>query len=191
MWLFQVFLNSLFVSSGQFRFTISISVESFCHLTIESTLALILLQIFSFLFAFPPFQFRVYLPLLSNYCMEKAMAPHSSTLAWKIPWMEEPGRLQSMGSLGVGHDWATSLSFFTFTRWRRKWQPTPVFGVTQSQTWLKWLSSSSFIARLSSLFRTSIFAPIVHSASATTLFTRRHNFAFLPQKCSLLSVPVN
>ena len=36
--------------------------------------------------------------------MEKAMAPHSSTLAWKIPWMEEPGRLQSMGSLGVGHD---------------------------------------------------------------------------------------
>ena len=35
---------------------------------------------------------------------EKAMAPHSSTLAWKIPWMEEPGRLQSMGSLGVGHD---------------------------------------------------------------------------------------
>ena len=38
------------------------------------------------------------------------MAPHSSTLAWKIPWMEEPGRLQSMGSLRVGHDWATSLS---------------------------------------------------------------------------------
>ena len=46
---------------------------------------------------------------------EKAMAPHSSTLAWKIPWMEEPGGLQSMGSLGVGHDWATSLSLFTFT----------------------------------------------------------------------------
>ena len=38
------------------------------------------------------------------------MAPHSSTLAWKLPWMEEPGRLQSMGSLGVGHLWATSLS---------------------------------------------------------------------------------
>ena len=36
--------------------------------------------------------------------LEKAMAPHSSTLAWKIPWMEEPGRLQSMGSLGVGHN---------------------------------------------------------------------------------------
>ena len=42
------------------------------------------------------------------------MAPHSSTLAWKLPWMEEPGRLQSMGSLRVGHDWATSLSLFTF-----------------------------------------------------------------------------
>ena len=43
---------------------------------------------------------------------EKAMAPHSSTLAWKIPWMEESGRLQSMGLLRVGHDWATSLSLF-------------------------------------------------------------------------------
>ena len=134
-------------------------------------------------------------------------ASHSSTLAWKIPWMEETGRLQSMGSLRVGHDWATSLSLFTFMPWRRKWQPTPVFlpgesqgqgslvgcclqsrteldtaerlhfhfslscigegngnplqcsclenprdreawwaavyGVTQSRTWLKWLSSSS------------------------------------------------
>ena len=55
------------------------------------------------------------------------MAPHSSTLAWKIPWMEEPGRLQSMGSLRVGHNWATSLSLFTFMHWRRKWQATPVF----------------------------------------------------------------
>ena len=75
------------------------------------------------------------------------MAPHSSTLAWKIPWMEEPGRLQSMGSIRVGHNWVTSLSLFTFMHWRRKWKPTPVFlpgesqgqsslvGVTQSQTW--------------------------------------------------------
>ena len=59
--------------------------------------------------------------------MEKAMAPHSSTLAWKIPWMEEPGRLQFMGLLRVGHNWVTSLSLFTFMRWSRKWQPTPVF----------------------------------------------------------------
>ena len=59
--------------------------------------------------------------------------PHSSTLAWKIPWMEEPGRLQSMGSLRVRHDWATSLSLFTFMHWRRKWQPTPVFLPGESQ----------------------------------------------------------
>ena len=61
------------------------------------------------------------------YVLEKAMAPHSSTLGWKIPWMEEPGGLQSMGSLRVGNDCATSLSLFTFLHWRRKWQPTPVF----------------------------------------------------------------
>ena len=42
--------------------------------------------------------------------LDKAMATHSSTLAWKIPWTEEPGRLQSIGSLRVRHDWATSLS---------------------------------------------------------------------------------
>ena len=65
--------------------------------------------------------------------LEKAMAPHSSTLAWKIPWMEEPGRLQSMGSPRVRHDWATSLSLFTFMHWRRKWQPTPVFLPGESQ----------------------------------------------------------
>ena len=64
---------------------------------------------------------------------EKAMATHTSTLAWKIPWTEEPGRLQSMGSLRVGHDWATSLSLFTFMHWRRKWQPTPVFLPGESQ----------------------------------------------------------
>ena len=63
------------------------------------------------------------------------MAPHSSTLAWEIPWMEEPGRLQSMGSLRVGHDWATSLSLFPFMHWRRKWQPTPVFLPGESQGW--------------------------------------------------------
>ena len=87
------------------------------------------------------------------------MATHSSTLAWKIPWTEGPGGLQSMGLLGVGHDRATSLSLFTFMHWRRKWQPTPaflpgesqgwgawwaaVYGVAQSRTRLKRLSSSS------------------------------------------------
>ena len=120
----------------------------------------------------------------------KAMAPHSSSLAWKIPRTEKPGRLQSMGLLRVRRDWATSLSLFTFMHWRRKWQPAPVFlpgesqgqrslvgcrlwgrtesdttevtsclenprdrgawwaavyGVTQSWTWLKRLSSSKLI----------------------------------------------
>ena len=85
------------------------------------------------------------------------MAPHSSTLAWKIPWMEEPGRLQSMGSLGIGHDWATSLSLsctgeengnplqcscLENPRDRGAWWAA-VSGFAQSQTQLKWLSSSS------------------------------------------------
>ena len=56
------------------------------------------------------------------------MAPHSSTPAWKIPWAEEPGRFQSMGSLRVGHD-------FTFTHWRRKRQPIPLFLPGESQGW--------------------------------------------------------
>ena len=107
---------------------------------------------------------------------EKAMAPHSNTLAWKILWTEEPGELQSMGSLRVGHDWATSLSLFTFMQWRRKWQPTPVFlpgesqeeggawwaavyGVAQSRTRLKRFSSSSssmqIYFRVSRAFKTN------------------------------------
>ena len=71
--------------------------------------------------------------LFNTLCLEKAMAPHSSPLAWKIPWMEEPGRLQFMGSLRVGHDWVTWLSRFTFMHWRRQWQPTPVFLPAESQ----------------------------------------------------------
>ena len=58
--------------------------------------------------------------------MEKAVAPHSNTLAWKIPWMDEPGRLESMGLLSVGDDWATSLSLFTFMHQRREWQPSSI-----------------------------------------------------------------
>ena len=70
---------------------------------------------------------------MSTRPSDKAMAPHSSTLAWKITWMKEPGRLQSMGSLRVRHGRATSLSLFTFMHWRRKWQPTPVFLPGESQ----------------------------------------------------------
>ena len=96
---------------------------------------------FSFLLKYNWFK-MLCLPLLYSkmtqlhtyrHSLEKAMATHSSTLAWKIPWTEEPGGLQSMGSLRVGHDWATSLSLFTFIHWRRKWQPTPVFFPGESQ----------------------------------------------------------
>ena len=73
--------------------------------------------------------------------LEKAMAAHSSTLVWKIPWAGEPGRLQSMGSLLVGHNWATSLSLFTSMHWRRKWQPTPVFLPGESQGGEAWLAA--------------------------------------------------
>ena len=62
------------------------------------------------------------------------MAPHSSTFAWKIPWTEEPGRLQSMGSQSQTR-LSNSLSLFTFMHWRRKWQPTPVFLPGESQGW--------------------------------------------------------
>ena len=61
------------------------------------------------------------------------MVTHSSTLAWKLPWTEESGRLQFMGSQTVGDERATSLSLFTFMHWRRNWQPTPVFLPGESQ----------------------------------------------------------
>ena len=67
------------------------------------------------------------------HILEKAVALHSSTLAWRIPWVEEPGGLQSMGLLRVRHNWATSLFRLTFMHWRRKWQPTPVFLPGESQ----------------------------------------------------------
>ena len=87
--------------------------------------------------------------------MEKAMAPHSNTLAWKIPWTEEPDGLQSMGLLRVGHDWATSLSLSCTGEGNANllqcsclqnprdvgaWW-VAVYGVAQSRTRLKWLSS--------------------------------------------------
>ena len=67
-----------------------------------------------------------------------ASSPLLNILKWHwltIPWTEEPGELQSMGSLRVRHDWATSLWLFTFMHWRRKWQPTPVFLPGESQGW--------------------------------------------------------
>ena len=89
------------------------------------------------------------------HALEKEIATHSSVLAWRIPGTREPGRLQSMGSLGVGHDWATSLSCIgegngnplqcsclENPRDEGAWWAA-VCGVAQSRTRLKWLSSSS------------------------------------------------
>ena len=86
------------------------------------------------------------------------MAPHFSTLTWKIPWMEEPGRLQSMGLLRVGQDWATSISLSLSFIGEGNGKPlqcsclenprdggawwAAVYGVAQSRTRLKQLSSS-------------------------------------------------
>ena len=78
---------------------------------------------------------RMQLFILTNNYSFKAMAIHSSTLAWKIPWTEEPHRLLSMGSWRIGQDGASSLSLFTFMHWRRKWQPTPVCLPGESQGW--------------------------------------------------------
>ena len=72
------------------------------------------------------------------------MATHSSTLAWKIPWTEEHGRLQSMGSLRVGHNWETLLSLFTFMHWTRKWQPTPVFLPLETPVSKSWTQLRNF-----------------------------------------------
>ena len=89
--------------------------------------------------------------------MEEAMAPHSSTLAWKISWTEEPGGLQSMRSWRIGHDWATSLSLSCIgegngnplqcsclenPRDGGAWWAA-VYGDAQSRTRMKQLSSSS------------------------------------------------
>ena len=120
--------------------------------------------------------------------MEKALAPHSSTLAWKIPWMEEPGRLQSMWSLRVGHDWATSLSCIGEgngnplqcsclenprdggARW------AAVYGVAQSRMRLKRLSSSSSKVKVKLLSCVRLFATpwtIPYQASLSMGFSRQ------------------
>ena len=85
------------------------------------------------------------------------MAPHSSTFAWKMLWTEDPGGLQSMGLLRVGHDWATALSrigegngnplqcsCLENPRDGGAWWAA-IYGVAQSWTWLKWLRSSSYL----------------------------------------------
>jgi len=127
----------------------------------------------------------------SGHASEKAMAPHSSILAWKIPWTEEPGRLQSMGSLRVGHDWATpSLSLSCIgegngnplqcscletPRDGGAWWAA-VYGVAQSWTWLKQLSSSSSSSG-HTYFGVCIFLIHLHSASLQFILPASHHFS--------------
>ena len=97
--------------------------------------------------------------LMCTAMLEKAMAPHSSTLAWRIPWTQEPGRLQSVGSLRVGHDWRLHFHFSLSCTGEGNGNPlqcscleiprnggawwAAIYGIAQSRTWLKRLSSSS------------------------------------------------
>ena len=110
----------VYLSLSPFLFT-SLS-SAICKASLDNHFAFLHFFFFGMVCLLPPIQY-----------LEKAMTTHSSTLAWKIPWMEDPGRLQSMGLLRVRHDWATSLSLFTFLHWRRKWQHTPVFLPGESQ----------------------------------------------------------
>ena len=75
------------------------------------------------------FSLDVFLPIHFELKMEKEMAAHSSILAWRILWMEEPGGPLSIGSQRVGHDW----SDLACMHWRRKQQPTQVFLPGESQ----------------------------------------------------------
>ena len=130
-------------------------INTFQELALGSSGVLYFLFLISRIWAFSFISFLLLIWGLIYFSMEKAMAPYSSTLAWKIPWTEEPGRLQSMGLLRVRHDWATSLSCI------REGNGNPlqcsclenprdggawwaaVYGVAQSRTRLKWLSSGS------------------------------------------------
>ena len=130
--------------------------------------------------------------------------PLQYSFAWKIPWTEEPGRLQSMGSRRVGHDWATSPSLFTFMHWRRKWQPTPVFlpgesqgqgawwaavyGVAQSRTRLTRLSSSKCAYKLECSLHVWVMTKSGHNFLTTfslhvwVMTKSGHNFFLLFKK---------
>ena len=126
------FINIVYISTQDCHITLNRSDDCW-HLWLNehiftSSLSNVLITIWCFVLNY---LFCLVVKLL----LENAMATHSSTSAWKIPWTEEPGRLQSMGSLRVGYDWTTSLALFIFMHWRRKWQPTPVFLPGESQGW--------------------------------------------------------
>ena len=158
--------------SLQFFVKQAILAVKLCALNISmkifSYLVFILFFFYFWNVCFPPrlrgkFPMRKYKGL--PHSSEKAMAPHSSTLAWKIPWTEEPGRLPSMGSLRVRHEWVTSLPLFTFMHWRRKWQPTPVFlpgeshGLRVPHEWATSLSLFTFMHWRRKWQPTPVFLP--------------------------------
>ena len=141
------------------------------------------------------------------------MAPHSSTLAWKIPWTEGPDRLRSMGLLRVGHDWASSLSLSCIgegngnplqcsclenPRDSGAWWAA-VYGVAQSRTRLKRLRSSSSSREGLSLDSHSHFleggnkpihALLVSSWSGYTIIVKKHHcFSWLISKFNLWASP--
>ena len=115
------------------------------------------------------------------------MAPHSSTLAWKLPWTEEPDRLQSTGSRKVGHDWATSLSLSCTGEgngnplqcsclenprdWGAWW--AAVYGVAQSPTRLERLHSAANTCSkgwLTSLDLCDMKSPLTQKSHTLALF---------------------
>ena len=95
--------------------------------------------------------------MLASYNgLEKAMAPHSSTLAWKIPWMEEPGRLQSMRSLRVEHDWATELKL----NWTEVTVGRSLCSITISKDWIK--RTKVWILLLCKLFQLPALRAVIY-----------------------------
>ena len=116
---------SIMFSGSILLLLVSVLYLFYCWIIIHSHLILELIWLYLalpfwhfvfFLYILFTLLFLLYCFLLSLWLsytvMEKEMATHSSTLAWKIPWMEEPGGLQSMGSQRVGHDWGTSLTLY-------------------------------------------------------------------------------
>ena len=80
-------------------------------------------------------KYYCFLAILNHFNLFQTYHDTNKLYHTLIPRVEEPGRLQSMGLLGVRHNWVISLSLFTFIHWKRKWQPTPVFLPGESQGW--------------------------------------------------------
>ena len=108
---FMRFIFKLHINVLKSSLIISHKFNKFIYiLTTNIHWLFLLILVFYSLFSLPSIPFSRFLLDWLWCSLEKAMAPHSSTLAWKMPWTEELGRLQSMGLQRVGHHWATSLS---------------------------------------------------------------------------------